>query len=54
MAAPLGVEVTPRDAEGKPGVNASALDLEAYEKERPSDEEACRVGDPRFLPRRKD
>ena len=47
-----GVEVRPRDAASAAGVNASALDLDAYEQGRPSREDACRVGDPRFLPRR--
>ena len=49
-----GVEVTARDAAGTVGVNASALDLDTYEKGRPSHEEACRTGDPRFMPRRED
>jgi hydrogenase maturation protease len=49
-----GVEPRPRGAAADAAVNASALDLEAYEKGRPSHEEACRVGDPRFLPRRDD
>jgi len=49
-----GVEVTPRGTSAGAAVNASALDLDAYEKGRPSNEEACRVGDPRFLPRRSD
>ena len=49
-----GVEVTPRDPADTDGVNASALGLEAYEQGRPSHEEACRVGDPRFMPRRDD
>jgi hydrogenase maturation protease len=49
-----GVEVTPRDSAAQVAVNASALDLDAYESGRPSQEEACRVGDPRFLPRRND
>lgn len=47
-----GVEVRPRDPAEAAGVNASALDLDTYEKGRPSHEEACRVGDPRFMPRR--
>jgi len=49
-----GVEVRPRDTAEEAGVNASALDLDTYEKGRPSHEEACRVGDPRFMPRRDD
>jgi len=49
-----GVEVRPRDPAEQGGVNASALDLDAYEAGRPSHEEACRVGDPRFLAGRKD
>jgi len=46
-----GVEVRLREPDDAAGVNASALDLESYEQGRPSHEEACRVGDPRFLPR---
>jgi hydrogenase maturation protease len=49
-----GVEPLPRGSAADAAVNASALDLEAYEKGRPSHEDACRVGDPRFLPRRDD
>lgn len=47
-----GIEVRLRDPAEQAGVNAAALDLEEYEKGRPSQEEACRVGDPRFMPRR--
>jgi len=49
-----GVEVRPRDPAEDAGINASALDLDTYEKGRPSHEEACRLGDPRFMPRRDD
>jgi hydrogenase maturation protease len=31
------------------GVNASSLSLAAYEAGRPSEQDACRIGDPRFL-----
>ena len=31
------------------GVNAASLSLAAYESGRPSEQEACRIGDPRFL-----
>ena len=31
------------------GVNAASLSLAAYERGRPSEHEACRIGDPRFL-----
>jgi hydrogenase maturation protease len=48
-----GVSVTPRDA-AEGGINSAALGLAAYEQSRPSAEEACRVADPRFLPRSND
>jgi hydrogenase maturation protease len=45
-----GFSVAPRAKGDKaPALNASALSLEHYEKERPSEEEACRFGDPRLL-----
>jgi hypothetical protein len=30
-------------------LNANALSVEAYEADRPSIDEACRIGDPRVL-----
>jgi hypothetical protein len=38
-----------RHADSAAPLNASALALVAYESERPSDAQACRVGDPRVL-----
>jgi len=49
-----GVEVAPREGAGTTGLNAEALGLSTYEQGRPSQEEACRTGDPRFLARRED
>lgn len=49
-----GVEVAPRNGAGTTGLNAEALGLSTYEQGRPSQEEACRTGDPRFLARRED
>jgi hydrogenase maturation protease len=49
-----GVEVTPRQQPAEPGLAAASLDLAAYESGRPTHEEACRTGDPRFMPKRKD
>lgn len=49
-----GVEVAPRDDAGSTGLNAEALGLSTYEQGRPSNEQACRTGDPRFLARRED
>ena len=46
-----GVQVTPRAAPGET-LTAAALEREAYEQGRPSEEEACRSGDIRFLARR--
>jgi len=46
-----GAQVTPRDASEGGGINSAALGLAAYEQSRPSEEQACRVADPRFLMR---
>jgi hydrogenase maturation protease len=43
----LGIETRARTSDGQA---SSALDMERYEAQRPSAEEACRVGDARFLP----
>jgi hydrogenase maturation protease len=43
-------EPRPADASYAP-LNAAALALEDYERDRPSAEEACRIGDPRVLRR---
>jgi len=47
-----GVDVKPRQDQDSASVNASALAIEAYEGGRPSEADACRVGDPRFMTRR--
>ena len=44
-----GVPVTPRTAPPEDTLSASALDLPLYEGGRPSADDACRVGDARFL-----
>jgi len=49
-----GVDVKPRDAAGGVTINSTALGLAAYEQSRPSEEEACRLADPRFLLRSAD
>ncbi len=49
-----GVEFTERDAGLSGQINSTALSLDAYEQGRPSAEEACRFGDPRFLNGRSD
>ena len=49
-----GVEVTARRDLAAGVLNAAALDMQAYETGRPSQDEACRTGDARFLPRRDD
>jgi hydrogenase maturation protease len=49
-----GVAVSPRLAPATPGLASAALDLATYESGRPSHEEACRTGDPRFMPGGKD
>jgi hydrogenase maturation protease len=46
-----GVTLRPRaSAEEEPALATRALDIEAYEKGRPSEAEASRLGDRRFLP----
>lgn len=49
-----GVDVQPRSTADEVGINAAALELTAYEQSRPSEAEACRQGDARFLQRRTD
>jgi hydrogenase maturation protease len=44
----LGVDVTPRDVAGG-RLGPEALALAAYEAGRPTEDEACRTGDARFL-----
>jgi hydrogenase maturation protease len=46
-----GVRIEARSGSPASGLNPAALDLAAYEGGRPSQEDACRVGDPRFMPR---
>jgi hydrogenase maturation protease len=47
-----GVEIQPRDAADGADLNSAALGLTAYEQSRPSEDDACRLGDARFLQRR--
>lgn len=49
-----GLQVQPRDGALPERLNAEALALSAYESGRPAETEACRVGDARFLNRRRD
>jgi hydrogenase maturation protease len=44
-----GFAPRPRAAHAPPRLNAAPLAIDAYEAGRPSPEEACRVGDARFL-----
>jgi hydrogenase maturation protease len=44
-----GIEPAPRDAPPADGLGPGALALQDYEAGRPSEEEACRIGDARFL-----
>jgi hydrogenase maturation protease len=44
-----GIEVVPRDAPPEEALSPGALALRDYEAGRPSAEEACRIGDARFL-----
>jgi hydrogenase maturation protease len=44
-----GVPAHPRSQAGTEALNSDALALRAYESERPSASEACRIGDARFL-----
>ena len=47
-----GVGIRPRDAASGADLNSAALGLAAYEQSRPSADDACRLGDARFLQRR--
>lgn len=47
-----GVEIQPRDTADGADLNSAALGLTAYEQSRPSEDDACRLGDARFLQRR--
>ena len=47
-----GADVRLRDAGDTAGINPAAVGLDAYERGRPSADDACRVGDPRFMTRR--
>jgi hydrogenase maturation protease len=44
-----GIEATPRDAPPDEALSPGALALHDYETGRPSEHEACRIGDARFL-----
>jgi hydrogenase maturation protease len=44
-----GIEAVPREAPPDDGLSPSALTLHDYEAGRPSEREACRIGDARFL-----
>ena len=50
-----GIVARPRSAAPSAGLSADALALNAYESGRPSEADACRIGDARFMstPRRK-
>lgn len=46
-----GIELQPRAPGDKPEpLSTDSLSLTAYEAGRPSEEEACRIGDPRYFP----
>lgn len=47
-----GIEVQARDEAERRALNADALGLEAYEQGRPSEADACRIGDARFMARK--
>jgi hydrogenase maturation protease len=47
-----GVWIQSREAADGAGLNSAALGLTAYEQSRPSEDDACRLGDARFLQRR--
>jgi hydrogenase maturation protease len=49
-----GVAISPRHAAEGGDINSAALGLAAYEQSRPSEADACREADPRFLLRRDD
>jgi hydrogenase maturation protease len=44
-----GIEAVPREAPPEEGLSPGALALHDYESGRPSEHEACRIGDARFL-----
>lgn len=44
-----GIELAPRRGPAPERLNAAALDLGAYESDRPDEQAACRIGDARFL-----
>jgi len=44
-----GVDAVPRNAPPEDPLSPGALAIQAYENERPSETEACRIGDARFL-----
>ena len=44
-----GIEAVPRNAPPEDGLSPGALALQDYEAGRPSEHEACRIGDARFL-----
>jgi len=44
-----GIEALPRDAPPEESLSPAALALQDYEAGRPSEHEACRIGDARFL-----
>jgi hydrogenase maturation protease len=44
-----GIVAVPRDAPPEEGLSPGALALHDYEAGRPSEHEACRIGDARFL-----
>jgi hydrogenase maturation protease len=48
-----GYPVRPRQGAAPEGLNAGVLSLAAYEAGRPSESEACRIGDARLLSRRR-
>jgi hydrogenase maturation protease len=47
-----GIDVEPRQEPDSAAVGMTALAIDAYEGGRPSEADACRVGDPRFMTRR--
>lgn len=47
----FGIEAKPRETETLPAFAHSQLAMDRYESERPSAEQACRIGDDRFMNR---
>lgn len=47
-----GIELRPREDRAEVRLNAGSLSLDAYEAGRPSEADACRVGDDRFFKER--